>query len=274
MYQAGEGLREVKQMRKNQALAKWRRGEQTIGAWLSLANTHSAEMMANAGFDWLCVDLQHGLMDYGDLRHMLPAISTTETTPFVRVAANIPDQINKVLDAGAMGVIVPMVNNRAEASAAIAACRYPPGGSRSFGPIRAALYGGRGYAGEANGEVACIVMIETKEGIEKVEEIVTTPGLDGVYIGPSDLALSLGLPPVGDTDNAEHLATVARIQAACRAHGVAAGIHTSSPDYARRRLEAGFTFVTVGSDAGFIGAGAAGATAAARAILTKAGAAA
>jgi 4-hydroxy-2-oxoheptanedioate aldolase len=261
-------------MRKNQALAKWRQGEQTIGAWLSLANTHSAEMMANAGFDWLCVDLQHGMMDYGDLRHMLPAISTTETTPIVRVAANIPDQINKVLDAGAMGVIVPMVNNRAEAAAAIAACRYPPVGSRSFGPIRAALYGGRGYAAEANGEVACIVMIETKEGIEKVEEIVTTPGLDGVYIGPSDLALSLGLPPLGDTDNAEHLATVARIQAACQAHGVAAGIHTSSPEFARRRLEAGFQFVTVGSDAGFVGAGAAGAIAAARAAIGKVGAAA
>ena len=122
-------------MRKNTALAKWRAGEQTVGGWLSLANTHSAEMMANAGFDWLCVDLQHGLIDYTDLVHMLPAISTTDVTPLVRVAGNDPTAITKVLDAGSMGVIVPMVNNRAEAERAIAACRYPPLGSRSFGPI-------------------------------------------------------------------------------------------------------------------------------------------
>jgi 4-hydroxy-2-oxoheptanedioate aldolase len=253
-------------MRKNQALAKWRGGEQTIGAWLSLANTHTAEMMANAGFDWLCVDLQHGLVDDSDLRNMLPAISTTDTTPIVRVAFNAPDQIMRALDAGAMGVIVPLVNNAAEAAAAVAACRYPPLGGRSFGPIRAALYGGRGYAAEANSEIACIVMIETKEGIENLEAIAATPGLDGIYIGPADLAFALGLPPLGDTDNPEHLATVGRIQTACKAHDVAAGIHTSSSDFARRRLEAGFQFVTVGSDAGFVGAGAAAAVAAARAV--------
>jgi 4-hydroxy-2-oxoheptanedioate aldolase len=254
-------------MRTNQALAKWRRGEQTIGGWLSLANTHTAEAMANAGFDWLCIDMQHGLIDYGDLRHMLPAISTTETTPIVRVAANRAELIGKSLDAGAMGVIVPLVNNAEEAGAAVAACRYPPVGGRSFGPIRAALYGGRGYAAEANGEIACIVMIETKEGIANLEAIVATPGLDGVYIGPSDLAYALGLPPAGDTDNAEHMATVEAIRAACQAHGVAPGIHTVTPAYAKRRLEAGFQFVTVGNDAAFIGAGAAAAVSAARAAI-------
>ena len=239
-------------MRKNSALAKWRAGEQTIGAWLSLANTHSAELLANAGFDWICVDLQHGLLDYGDLRHILPAISTTDTTPIVRVAGNIPSEIMKVLDAGALGVIVPLVNNRAEAEAAVAACRYPPQGGRSFGPVRAALYGGRGYAQEANAEIACIVMIETREGIENLEAIVTTPGLGGVYIGPADLAYALGLPPVGDNDNPLHLATVERIVSCCKAHGVPVGIHTGGLDYTRRRLEAGFNFVTLGSDAGFM----------------------
>jgi len=239
-------------MRVNSALAKWRAGEQTIGGWLSLANTHSAEMLANAGFDWLCVDLQHGLLDYRDLLHMLPAISTTDTTPIVRVSGNDPKQIMKVLDAGAMGVIVPLVNNRAEAAAAIAACRYPPQGIRSFGPIRAALYGGRGYAAEANDQIACIVMIETKEGIENLEEIVTTPGLGGVYIGPSDLAYALGLPPQGDTDHPLHVATVDKILTACKRHRVPAGIHTSSLEYAQRRLAAGFEFVTLGSDAGFM----------------------
>jgi 4-hydroxy-2-oxoheptanedioate aldolase len=239
-------------MRKNAALAKWRAGEQTIGAWLCLGNTHTAEMMANAGFDWLCVDMQHGLVDYGDLRHMLPAISTTDTTPFVRVAGNTPSEIMKALDAGAMGVIVPLVNNREEAARAVAACRYPPQGGRSFGPVRAALYGGRGYAVEANDEIVCIVMIETEEGIAKLEEVVTTPGVGGVYIGPADLALALGLPARGDTDDPLHLATVDRILAACKKHGVPAGIHTSSLDYAKRRLAAGFDFVTLGTDSGFL----------------------
>ena len=256
-------------MRKNAALAKWRAGGQTIGAWLSLANTHTAELLANAGFDWLCVDLQHGLIDYGDLRHMLPAISTTDTTPIVRVAGNDPASIMKVLDAGAMGVIVPLVNNRAEAAAAIAACRYPPDGGRSFGPIRGALYGGRGYAAEANDEIACIVMIETREGIANLEEIVATPGLGGVYIGPSDLAYALGLPPKGDTDEPTHVATVERILAACKAHGVPAGIHTSALGYAKRRLAAGFNFVTLGSDAGFLMQAATADLAAARGAQTR-----
>lgn len=251
-------------MRRNAALAKWRAGEQTIGAWLSLANTHTAELLANAGFDWVCVDLQHGLLDYGDLRHMLPAISTSEATPIVRVPGHDPAMIMKVLDAGAMGVIVPLVNSRAEAAAAVAACRYPPDGGRSFGPIRAALYGGRGYAQEANGEIAVIAMIETSEGLANLEEIVTTPGLGGVYIGPSDLAYALGLPPRGDTDDPKHLATVETILRTCKAHKVPAGIHTSSLEWARRRLAAGFEFVTLGSDAGFMMAAAAADLAAAR----------
>jgi 4-hydroxy-2-oxoheptanedioate aldolase len=239
-------------MRKNAALAKWRAGQQTIGGWLSLANTHTAELMASAGFDWLCVDLQHGLLDYADLRHMLPAISTTETTPIVRMAGNDPAAIMKVLDAGAMGVIVPLVNNRAEAAAAVAACRYPPEGGRSFGPIRAALYGGRGYAAEANAEIACIAMIETREGLDNLEAIVTTPGLGGVYIGPADLAYAIGSAPPGDTDDPRHLEAVQRILDCCKQHGVPAGIHTSSLEYTRRRLDAGFDFVTLGSDAGFM----------------------
>jgi 4-hydroxy-2-oxoheptanedioate aldolase len=251
-------------MRKNLALAKWRAGEQTIGGWLQLANTHTAEMMANAGFDWLCVDLQHGLLDYSDLTHMLPAISTTQTTPLVRVSGNDPKEIMKVLDAGAMGVIVPLVNNGEEAAAAVSACRYPPAGGRSFGPIRAALYGGRGYVLEANDEIACIVMIETRAGLDNLEEILATPGLGGVYIGPNDLALALGLPARGDTDDPTHMAAVGRVLAACKAHGVPAGIHTGGLEYTRLRLEAGFDFVTLGSDAGFMMQAASTALAAAR----------
>ena len=251
-------------MRENTVLAAWRRNEQTIGCWLSLANAYSAESMASLGFDWVCVDLQHGLIDYADLTHMLPAISTSRAVPIVRVPWNEPYEIMKVLDAGAYGVIIPMVNNRAEAQQAVAACRYPPLGNRSFGPIRAALYGGRGYAQEANGQIACIAMIETREGIDKMEEIITTPGLDGVYIGPADLGLALGLPPIGDTREPVHRAVVERILATCRAHGVAAGIHTSSLEYTQEYLRLGFHFVTLGSEAGFMSQAAASALSKAR----------
>ncbi len=219
-------------MKKNTALAKWRAGEQTIGGWLSLANTHIAEMMANAGFDWLCIDLQHGLLDYRDLLHMLPAISTTGVTPIVRVSGNDPKEIMKVLDAGAFGVIVPLVNNREDALAAISACRYPPVGIRSFGPMRAALYGGRGYATEANDQIACIAMIETKEGIENLESIVTTPGLDAIYVGPSDLALALGncRPAVIPTIRCTWRRSTG-FCSTCKQHGLPVGIHTNGLAY-------------------------------------------
>jgi 4-hydroxy-2-oxoheptanedioate aldolase len=239
-------------MRENTALTTWRAGGQTVGCWLSLANAYTAEALAKLGFDWVCVDLQHGLLDYQDLTNLLPAISSSDAVPLVRVPWNEPYEIMKALDAGAYGVIVPMVNDRAEAIRAVAACRYPPDGMRSFGPIRAALYGGRGYAAEANRQIACIAMIETREGLDNLDEIVTTPGLDAVYIGPADLALALGLPALGDTDEPRHAAAVQRIVAACRGAGIAVGIHTSSLSFAQKYLAAGFNLVTLGSDAGFM----------------------
>ncbi len=239
-------------MRENRALRAWRDKLGTVGGWLSIGNAYTAEAMAHLGFDWLCVDMQHGLIDYQNLTTMLPAISTTDTTPLVRVPWNEPYEIMKALDAGAYGVIVPMVNNREEAQAAVSACRYPPDGLRSFGPIRAVLYGGRGYSLEANHEIACIVMIETAEALENLEAIVTTPGLDGVYIGPSDLALALGIPAVGDSDNPRHAMQVERIREACAQAGIAVGIHTSSVQYTRRFLDMGFQFVTLGTDSGFM----------------------
>jgi 4-hydroxy-2-oxoheptanedioate aldolase len=239
-------------MRINQALESWRKGRQTIGGWLSLGNAYSAELMAHLGFDWLCIDMQHGLIGYEDLKHMLPAISTTAVTPLVRVPWNDPAVIMKALDAGAYGVIVPMINSRQEALAAVAACRYPPEGQRSFGPIRAALYAGKGYAQEANSQIACIAMIETRHALDALDEIVTTPGLDGVYIGPADLALALGLAPLGDNSDPAHAAAITRIFETCRAHGLAVGIHTWSEAYTRRYLKQGFQFVTLGSDSGFM----------------------
>ena len=250
-------------MRENKTLARWRAGGQTVGGWLSIGSPYVAESMASVGFDYLCIDLQHGMLSYDDLTTMLPAISTQETTPLVRVSWNEPSEIMKALDAGAYGVIVPMVNNADEAAAAVAACRYPPDGMRSFGPIRAALYGGRGYAREANGQIACIAMVETAEGIENLEDIASTPGIDAIYIGPADLAYALGLTP-GQDDDLKHVATVDRILATCRAHGIAAGIHTGSLARTQQYLTQGFNLVTLGSDSGFMMRTAANELAAAR----------
>lgn len=254
-------------MKENKALAAWRAGKGTVGGWLSIGNAYTAETMANLGFDWLCVDLQHGMLSYSDLTYMLPAISTRDTTPLVRVPWNEPYEIMKALDAGANGVIVPMVNTRAEAEKAVAACRYPPDGMRSFGPIRAALAAGRGYMAEANGQIACIAMVETAEGIDNLDAIAGTPGLDAIYIGPADLAFALGLKP-GDDDDPKHVQTVADILAACRKHGIAAGIHTGSVARTRQYLQQGFNLVNVGSDGGFLARAAAMDLAAARETAT------
>jgi 4-hydroxy-2-oxoheptanedioate aldolase len=158
----------------------------------------------------------------------------------------------KALDAGAYGVIVPLVNNRAEAEQAVAACRYPPEGIRSFGPARASLYAGPGYLTEANAHMACIVMIETKEALDNLDEILSTPGVDAAYIGPADLAFALELTPTGDNDHPVHVAAVTRIYEACQKHQVAAGIHTGSLQYTQRYLDQGFQMVTLGQDSAFM----------------------
>lgn len=239
-------------MKPNAALRAWRAHTPSVGLWLSLASTQTAEMLARTGFDWLCVDMQHGLIDFSDMTAILQAVSVAEVTPIVRVPWNEPASIMKALDAGAYGVIVPMVNDRQEAEAAVRACRYPPEGYRSFGPIRAAAVAGVGYANEANSEIACIVMVETAEALANLEAIVTTPGVDAVYVGPSDLGLALGLGPLGDSETPEHLAAVERIRQTCHAHDVPVGIHTGGAAWARRRLEAGFDFVPMGSDLGLL----------------------
>ena len=243
-------------MRANTALHAWRGRRQTIGAWLTLDSPLAAETLAHAGFDWLCVDMQHGVIDYDSTLAMLTAISTTETIPFVRVPWNDPATIMRVLDAGAYGVVVPLVNNAEEAERAVAACRYPPFGIRSAGPVRARLYGGDDYLARANDEIACIAMIETAEGIENLDAIAATPGLNAVYVGPTDLALALGLEPRGDHTDPAHEAEVARVLEVCQGHGIAAGIHTGSVAFTRKYLAMGFQMVTLGVEARWMEAGA------------------
>ncbi len=251
-------------MRTNKVLETWRAGGQTIGAWLSSDSAFTTEIMAHVGFDWLCVDQQHGANESSAMVPMLQAISTTDTVPFVRVRWNEPSQIMRALDAGAYGVVVPLVNNREEAERAVWACRYPPDGGRSSGAFRAGLYGGANYSLEANDNIACIVMIETAEALDNLDEILAVPGVDAAYMGPSDLAYALGMQPTGDNSDPRHIETVETIYDACRRHGVAPGAHTGSLAFTQRWLQHGFQMVTLGSDMGFMRAAAQSDLAAAR----------
>ena len=241
-------------MRENAAKAKWRRGEVTHGAWLSIPSAFSTETVAHAGFDWVCIDMQHGVIDYQVAVMMLLALSTGDCTPIVRVPWNEPGIIGKMLDAGAMGIIVPMVNSIEEARAAVAACRYAPIGARSYGPTRAALYSGADYFDHANAQVACIPMIETKRALADLDAILDVPGIDGVYVGPADMSITLGLEPRMDNGGAFEDARQ-RIAAACAKRGIAAGIHGDA-SLAARHVAAGYRMITITSDIAAIAAGA------------------
>lgn len=234
----------------------WRDGQQVTLGWLSIPNSFSAEVMARQGFDALCIDMQHGLIDFNDVWPMLQGINQTDTVPIVRVPWNEPSVIMKALDAGAYGVIVPLVNTAEEAAAAVAACRYPPVGFRSSGPLRAVLSAGANYLAEANNEIVVLAMIETKQGIENLEAICATPGLDAVYIGPADLSYALGLPPRADNDDPLHLQTCDRIRDVAHAAGIKACMHTASASFAAGALARGFDLVMLTSDVACLTAGA------------------
>ena len=237
-------------MRENSVKALWRAGEVALGGWLSLPSSLSAEIMAREAFDYVCIDMQHGGIDYQAALTMLQAIGTTETMPFVRVPWNEPGIIGKVLDAGAMGVIVPMVNSVEEARAVVSACRYAPKGARSFGPLRAAMYAGADYFQHANEEVACIPMIETEQVVEGIDDILSVEGIDAVYVGPADLSITLGLPP-GMSNEGRFEEARQRIAASCKEHGVDAGIHANA-QLAAKHVAAGYQLITISSDQGGI----------------------
>jgi 4-hydroxy-2-oxoheptanedioate aldolase len=242
-------------MRANRVKQLWRENTLVTVAWMSTPDTFVAETMARAGLDAIVLDMQHGMAIGPDRAALaMQAISTTDTVPAVRVPWNDPVHIQYVLDAGAYGVIVPMVNNRAEAEKAAGACRYAPLGYRSNGANRARLYGGADYFAHANDEIICLVMIETTQALENLEEIATTPGIDGFYIGPSDLAITMGLQPMLDHKDPRHVEAVQKVVDTARKHGLHAGIHTTGAEEVRRRYEQGFNFNTLGSDVGFVAA--------------------
>lgn len=235
-------------MRENLLRRLWGEGRAALNAWLTIPSAWTAELVASVGFDAVTIDRQHGLADDATAVAMLQAISTTAAAPLVRLAWNDPAAVMRALDAGAWGVICPMVNNRAEAEAFVGACRYPPRGYRSFGPIRAAVYAGEDYFARANDEVVALGLIETAEGLANAEAILTTPGLDGVYIGTIDLSLSLGLAGLGDLDDPTLSAAVERILNLARRLGRVVGMHARTAAEARELAARGFGLITVMTD--------------------------
>jgi len=235
-------------VRPNKIKQIWRDGRFVTMGWLSISHGFTAEVMARQGFDALVVDMQHGLTDMNDVWPMLQAISQTDTVPVVRVPWNDPATIMKVLDFGAYGVLVPLINTAEDAAKAVAACRYPPVGIRSSGPVRAVHYGGADYVAHANDEIVLMGMIETKEGLANLDAICATPGLDAVYIGPSDLAFALGMAPRGDNPDPVHKATCDKIRDAAHKHGIKACMHTASATYSADAVKRGFDLVMLTSD--------------------------
>jgi 4-hydroxy-2-oxoheptanedioate aldolase len=236
--------------------ALWDAGGVTVGAWCVIPSTFSAELLGRSGVDWVCIDTQHGLIGYDRMVPMLQALSGTGTPALVRVRWNEPAEIMKALDAGAQGVVVPMVNSPQEARAAAGACRYPPDGYRSWGPVRAAL-GVDGFSpATANQAVICAIMIETADGLARVDEILSVPGIDAVYVGPNDMAVTHGMPPDSDARDPRHRGLIRGVLEACIRHGVVPGIHCGSVETAAAWREEGFRMLNVNSDAVFLRQGA------------------
>jgi 4-hydroxy-2-oxoheptanedioate aldolase len=233
----------------NPLLARWRAGDTTFGLWATTASPALGEYAASTGVDWILWDMQHGLISDTDLPDLFRSVLGRPVIPLVRVGANDSLLIGRALDAGSAGVIVPLVNTPEEAAASVSACRFPPVGTRSFGPNRATLVTGT-LDPRVIEQVACVVMVETATGLANVEAIAATPGVDAILIGPSDLALGLGL--AHDDRSTPHVDAVRRILDACRANGLAAGIVLGSGEAARKHAEMGFQFINVASDVGLV----------------------
>ena len=235
-------------VRENKLRTLWKNGGVAVNGWLGIPSSASAEGMARCGWDSLVVDLQHGLVDYTDAVPMLQAISQTETTPMARVPWNMPDIIMKLLDAGAYGIICPMINTVGECEEFIQNCRYAPRGRRSFGPIRAAQYAGPDYWKFANETILTIAMIETQQALDNLDAILKVDSLDAIYVGPSDLGLSLGHQPMADPTAPKVMDAIKFIINTAKKHKIPAGIHCGQPAWAREMIGLGYQLVTLGND--------------------------
>lgn len=259
-------------MIKNGIRARWAAGMPAINGWLSLASPFTAEIMAAQGYDALTIDLQHGLVGYEAATSMLQAMRASGVTPLVRTPWLEPADIMKALDAGAYGVICPMINTRAEALALVSFMHYPPHGVRSFGPTRAVFSAGADYGLYADAEVLCFAMIETATAMKNLKDIVATPGLDGVYIGPADLTLGLTgrkYPTGFDRKEPEMVDAIQTVLREAHAVGIRAGLHCGTPAYAAMAVGWGFDLVTISNDVRLLADAAQASVAQARALITE-----
>ena len=215
---------------------------------MTIPNGWTAELIAHTGFDSVTLDMQHGLIDYASALHMLQAIATTDTIPLVRAQWNTPSHLMQMLDAGAQGILCPMIYTARDAENFVAACQYPPAGLRSFGPIRAQLYSSGDYFEKANEEILKFAMIETKEAYENLDDITQVKGLTGIYIGPFDLSVSLGFEEKADFNNPEFLKILERILLVASKAGIKTGIFTVNVADAKKVQAMGFDLISCGSD--------------------------
>lgn len=239
-------------MRQNRVKQLLNQGKVAWGSFLNIPSIASAEIMANVGYDWLVVDTEHGAMDVTTMHNMFVAISTTDTVPMCRVRDNDPAIIKQALDAGAYGVVIPMVNSPEEAERAVKSCKYAPEGIRSAGPGRWRYYGGADYQKHANDEIIVAIQIEHIDAVNRVDEILSVPGIDLVHMGPGDLAWSMGLGKgLGEKDPAHAEAVEKTVQAAKR-HGLPIGTAARSIQDVPRLLEQGFTFMMLQNDVNYL----------------------
>lgn len=230
---------------------RWNSGEVVYGYWVAIPDIFALELALTAKFDYVCLDQQHGMIDYVDLAPMFALIEANDAIPIVRVPSRNEAVIGRVLDAGAMGVVVPMIETVDQAEAVVSASRYSPFGIRSFGPIRASVSRGTSSPRELE-DVLCVVMVETRTGLGNLERIAETDGIDAIYVGPADLALSLGLPPALESEDREHATAIERIRDQCQKAGIGAGIQCSNGTAALERVAAGFNMVTVAKDSSLV----------------------
>ena len=232
----------------NNLLEIWKSNKPVINAWLSIPNSFTAEAFGKMGWDSITIDMQHGQNDYQSSIAMLQGLSRSESLPMARVPWSEPGIIMKMLDLGVMGIIAPMINTKDDCEKFVSYCYYPPNGQRSFGPMRAQLVHGSNYFNRANENIVSFAIIETKQAVENLDEILSVPNLTGVYIGPADMSSSYGLQPKFDVKEDPVFSNIKLIAKKAKEHGKIAGIHNGSTDYAKEMIKIGYKFVTILSD--------------------------
>ena len=233
---------------KNKLFDIWRQDKASINAWLSIPNSFTAEAFGKMGWDSVTVDMQHGQNDYSSSIAMIQALSNSNTVPMTRVPWNEPGIIMKMLDLGVQGIIAPMINTKDDCEKFVSYCYYPPIGQRSFGPMRAQVVYGSDYYQHANKNIVSLAMIETKQAVENLDEILSVPHLTGIYIGPADMSSSYGLPPKFDVREDPVFSNIKMIAKKAKEKGKIAGIHNGSVKYMKEMMQYGFQFTTLLSD--------------------------